>query len=114
MGSIDKRINKRLDSLNLLSYVCCDDQNTAITQGMGRTLNVSEGGIRIETRLPMDTQWLVSLTVALEDDLMDFKGKVVHSVKREDGNFEYGIEFTAMDEGKRVFLKQYILLFRDQ
>ena len=114
MAADEKRIDQRVESANLLSYTCLDENNNEMMQGMGRTLNVSEGGILLETHIAVNPQYIVSLTVALEDELMDFKGKIAHSKKRADGKFESGIEFIEMDEEKQVFFKQYILLFRGQ
>jgi c-di-GMP-binding flagellar brake protein YcgR len=114
MAADEKRIDQRVESANLLSYTCLDENNHEMMQGMGRTLNVSEGGILLETHVAISPQYIVSLTMALEDELMDFKGKVAHSKKRADGKFESGIEFIEMDEEKQVFFKQYILMFRRQ
>jgi hypothetical protein len=44
MDTQEKRKHARFNSLNL-SYVCLDENNQVIKQGMGRTLNVSESGI---------------------------------------------------------------------
>jgi len=114
MVTDEKRIDPRIESSNLLSYICLDENNHEMMQGMGRTLNVSEGGILLETHVPIDPHHIVSLTMALEDDLMDFKGKIAYSRKREDGKFESGIEFIEMDEEKQRFYRQYILIFRGQ
>lgn len=114
MAPDEKRIDPRIESSNLLSYICLDKNNHEMMQGMGRTLNVSEGGILLETHVPIDPHHIVSMTMALEDDLMDFKGKIAYSRKREDGKFESGIEFIEMDEEKKRFYKQYILIFRGQ
>ncbi len=114
MATDEKRIDQRVESANLLSYTCLDENNHEMMQGMGRTLNVSDGGILIETHVPIDPHHVVSMTMALEDELMDFKGKIAHSRKRADGKFESGIEFIEMDEEKQKFFKQYILMFRRQ
>jgi len=114
MATDDRRIDPRVVSSNLLSYVCLDENNHEKMQGMGKTLNVSESGILLETHIPIDPHHIVSLTVALENDLMDLKGKIAHSRKREDGKFESGIEFMEMNEEKRRFLRQYMLIFRGQ
>ena len=114
MATDEQRINQRIESSNLLSYICLDDNNHEMMQGMGRTLNVSEGGILLETHVSIDPHYIVSLTMALEDDLVDFKGKIAYSRKRADGKFESGIEFIEMDEEKHRFFKQYILIFRRQ
>jgi len=114
MATDEKRIDQRVESSNLLSYICLDENNHEMMQGMGRTLNVSEGGILLETHVLIDPHYIVSLTMALEDDLMDFKGKIAYSRKRDDGKFESGIEFIEMDEGKHQFYKKYIHIFRGQ
>ena len=114
MAPDEKRIDPRIESSNLLSYICLDENNHEMMQGMGRALNVSEGGIMLETHVPIDPHHIVSMTMALEDDLMDFKGEIAYSRKREDGKFESGIEFIEMDEEKQRFYRQYILIFRGQ
>ena len=110
----EKRKNQRCYSTNLLSYVCLDENNNEVMQGMGRTLNVGVGGIRLETHVPIDSRCIVYLTISMEDDLMSVKGNISYQRQREDGKFELGIEFTEMDEQERRFLKQYIILFRGQ
>ena len=114
MSQGDKRKNPRIKSPNLLVYLCLDGQKNEVIQGMGRTLNVSEGGILLETHVPIDPRHTVLLTIAMEEDLMHFKGKIAHSKEREDGRFESGVEFLEMDEKKRRFLKQYMIIFKGE
>ena len=114
MTADEKRIDQRVQSANLLSYTCLDENDHEMMQGMGRTLNVSEGGILLETHVTIRPEYIVSLTMAIEDEIMDFKGKIAHTKKRADGKFESGIEFIEMDEGKQKFFKQYIVMFRRQ
>ena len=56
MDQEDKRKNQRIDSHNLLTYSCLDKNGAVITQGMGRTLDVSEGGILLETQAKLDPE----------------------------------------------------------
>ena len=93
MAIEDKRKGPRIQSTNLISYVSCDENDQAIRQGMGRTLNVSEGGILLETHVPIDQHHVVALTIALEDELMEFRGRIAHSTKLKDGGFASGIHF---------------------
>ena len=81
---------------------------------MGRTLDVSEGGILLETHAPIDLQHTISLTIGLEDDLTDITGKVVYCRAGEPGKFESGIEFQEKDEAELRNLKEYIKAFREQ
>ena len=114
MAIDDQRKDPRIQSSNLISYVSCDETDQEIMQGMGRTLNVSEGGILLETHVPIAPHYVVTLTIALEDELMEFKGRTAHSTKLKDGGFRSGIKFMEMDEEKSQFLGQYVLFFRGQ
>lgn len=111
MNTPEKRKYPRIDTHNLVSYVCLDEKNHISGAGMGRTLNVSEGGILLETHIPINVHPAVSLTIGLEDELMNIKGKVTYLKKRADGKFENGIQFLESDERKLRFLKQFITLF---
>lgn len=114
MTGDDKRKDPRISSTNLIFYVSVDEQGQAVTQGMGRTLNVSEGGILLETHAPLHPIRLVTVTIAMEDELMEFKGRVAHATKRGDETYATGIEFMDMNEEQRRHLGQYILLFGGQ
>lgn len=111
---IERRSASRLDSINLIAYVCLDENNQKSRQGMGRTLNISEGGIMLETHIPIDTNSSISITIALEEELMDIDGRIAFSNEKEDGTYATGVHFNKPDEEKRRFLRQYITIFREQ
>ncbi len=110
----ERRKHTRMDSLNLVSYVCVDENNQVLSQGMGRTLNVTEGGILLETHAPVEQQHIVLVTVGLKDDLVDIKGKVIHHRKGEGGEFNTGIEFIETDASALRTLKDFIVAFKKQ
>ena len=110
----ERRSASRFDSENLISYICLDKDRQESCQGMGRTLNISENGILLETHLPIDPNGSMSLTIALEEELMDIDGRVAFSNKKGDGVYETGIHFNKPDEEKSRFLRDYITLFRAQ
>ncbi len=114
MGITEKRKHPRFDSLNL-SYLCVDEKGDIIYQGMGRTLNVSESGILLETVFGgINRENIVELTIALEDDLVDIKGTVVRCKAGEGEKSEAGIEFLEMDLDALRILKKFINLFEKQ
>jgi hypothetical protein len=113
MATQEKRKHTRFDSLNL-SYVCLDENNQIIKQGMGRTLNVSESGILLETHFPIDKKHSVTLTLGLGEDLVDIKGRPVHTRTNKGGKYEVGIEFTEPDQKACQSLKEFIDAFRGQ
>jgi hypothetical protein len=110
----NKRKHARYASLNLLSYVCLDAEGKEWTQGMGRTLNISETGLQLETHEPIETRYIISLVVGIEDDVVDIKGKVVYCNRGADGMFESGIEFMEVGPPAMKVLKRYISVFNKQ
>ncbi len=107
----EKRKHARIDSLNL-SYFCLDENNQIIKQGMGRTLNVSESGILLEIHFPIDEKHTITLTLGLEEDLVEITGRPVHSRTNQDGKHEVGIEFLETNKKARAVLKQFIDAFQ--
>lgn len=107
MTSENKRKHERIKSLNL-SYICLDEDENIIKQGMGRTLNISESGILLETHFPIEPNHLIQLTISLEEDLLDLKGKPVHVRSSDEGKYEIGIQFIELDQVASKLLKKFI------
>ena len=110
----NKRKHARFDSLNLLSYVCIDSDGKEWNQGMGRTQNISESGLQLETHEPIDIQYVVLLSIGIEDDVVDIKGNVVYCNRGENDKFEAGIEFSEVKHDALVTLRRYINEFHSQ
>ena len=111
--SEELRKHPRIPSLNL-SYLCIDDAGTIIEQNMGRTLNVSESGICLETHFDINLSYYLLLTIALEDDLVEVKGKVAYCRPGSNDMFETGVEFMEMDDKAREVYQKYVQLFHEQ
>jgi PilZ domain len=108
----EKRKHIRVNALNL-SHVAVDDREDAVKQAIGRTLNVSETGILLETHFPIESDQNVELTLGFEEDLVNLKGKVIHLLNGETGKFEMGIQFTDIDEDAILVIKDFINKFRE-
>ena len=109
-----KRKHERLEALNLLSYVTLDPDGKAWNQGMGRTLNISESGLQLETHEPIDTKYTLLISIGIEDELIEIKGKVAYTNRGEGKMFEAGIEFIQVSKEDLVILKKYISEFNKQ
>ncbi|MGB5749633.1 MAG: PilZ domain-containing protein [Desulfobacterales bacterium] len=107
MTSENKRKHERIQSLNL-SYICLDEDENVVKQGMGRTLNISESGILLETHFPIEPDHVVQLTISLEEDLLDLKGKPVHVRSSGEGKYEIGIQFVELDQNASGLLKKFV------
>lgn len=111
---MEKRRHPRIDSLSLLSYAGRDENGVMVEQGMGRTVNVNEGGILLETHAPIDPQYVVFLAIGLEDELIEVNGKVVHQNVDEDGMFKTGIRFMQTGADTLRILRKFIKAFEKQ
>ena len=107
----EHRKHRRIHSTNLLNYVCLDEEGNGFAQGMGRTLNVSESGILLETHAPMDPKTIVSLTIGMEEEIIEIKGTTIYSQKNEAGSFETGIEFVDIQAAELTVLQKFVQAF---
>jgi len=110
MSRDEHRKHLRVDAVHLLNYVCMDQGNAA-TQGMGRTLNVSEAGILLETHAPLEDGATAVITLGIEDDLIQINGKVIYVKETAPGIFTAGIEFFEIGEKALETLRFYIRVF---
>lgn len=110
----ENRKHKRIHSTNLLNYVCLDEKGEAFAQGMGRTLNVSESGILLEIHAALPPQTLVSLTIGMEEQIIDIQGTAVYSKLSADGSYETGIEFIDIEAAELAVLQKFIQAFEQK
>lgn len=110
MTPTENRHFVRKQSLHLLDYIVIDRNGLQTTYSMGRTLDVSENGLKLETTQQISKGDTLLITVGLEDDLVDLRGEVIHSEYR-DKRYITGVEFRDIsEEGKRI-LKRYTEAF---
>lgn len=113
MSDQEKRRSQRFDSLNLLHYKVLDARDRQLGDGMGRTLNVSEGGLLLETTTLFEKGQEICVTIGLEEEAVDVQGVIVHcKPSGNDGMYVAGIRFENLNaDGARV-LDKYLDLFR--
>jgi len=111
MSEKEKRKFPRIDSKNLVSYACLDDKGQTLSHGMGRTLNVNETGILLETVNPIDKSCIMSLAIGLKNDVIDIEGDIIHQRPGEGGWYRSGIRFHEMDDAHLTSLKVFIDAF---
>jgi hypothetical protein len=103
----------RYDSLHLLDYLVLDEEGSPGTYSMGRTMDVSIDGIKLETITPFKPDTRLLITIGIEDDLVDLEGRTTHALPL-DGRYVSGITFLKISkEGRRVFAK-YVEAFRQR
>jgi len=89
----------------LASYVPMKDKRQEYIISIGRTLDVSEGGAKIETHRKLDRGVQLELEIAVEDQIISAKGEVLYSTELGHGLFGTGIRFTFIAEKDRRLLQ---------
>ena len=99
-----KRSHPRTKTKNLVSYVGLDDSGDEIEHGMGKALDISMGGIFIETLSPITTRDIVLTATGPEGELVNIMGRVVNHRSEDSGMFRTGIQFVEDMEKNKSFI----------
>ena len=114
MDKDERRRLPRLKALQLAAFTCLDAQGQAVSQGMGKTLNLTEAGILMETHVQLDMDQKVTLSIGLPEDMVEIPGRVVHSRVAADGTHRAGIAFDEMEPEARQALRMFINRLRGE
>jgi hypothetical protein len=105
MPETEQRKYPRIEAQNIISYICTDEDDNQLGEGVGETMNISQGGILLKTPLPIESEYILLTTIDLEYNTIDIKGKVAHSQRDESGKFETGIRFLGTYDEKIQIVK---------
>lgn len=106
----ERRHYLRPESLNLLDYLVVDAQGRQGEYSMARTLNVSKGGILMETHRPLPKGQQVMITLGLQDELIDVMGKIVYTAQAA-GRHQNGVAFFHLSDQDKGILNKYVAAF---
>ena len=112
MTTIEKRKYPRVHTNTPLSYVLKNDDDNRVKEGRGRAINISQGGILIETNTAFKWQDILQLSINVGGEFVTISGKVVYCNAVDSGIFHTGIEFFKINEKILSFviglLKSYL------
>lgn len=101
----EKRASRRIRSLNLTSYTPKKGDKQEYIVSIGRTLDVSEGGVKVETHRKLDNGTELEMDIAVEEKIITAKGEVVYTEELKNGLFGTGIRFTSISDEDRKILQ---------
>ena len=108
ISTTDRRRYKRIETSNIISYILVDKKGNEIEEGMGTVVNICQGGILLETYLPVKAQFILIMYIDLEGQLLKIKGNVVYSRAGESGNFFVGVRFVDTHESQHKMIVSFI------
>lgn len=98
MTGFERRKHPRVETNNPVSYICMDDNGNPIKEGVGRAVNISQGGILIEAHHAFEWQDILLLGIDIDNKSNRIKGKVVYCNPVDSRVFRTGIEFLEINE----------------
>jgi hypothetical protein len=104
----ERRTSERVHSVNLVSLSILADGDYVELAELGRTLDVSEGGIRLEAFQHVPVGTLARLRIGLREEIMDVDGRVAHVAPVERNRVVTGIEFINVTEHQAQTLRRFL------
>jgi len=106
--SAEKRVYDRVRSLNLVSLSKLGEGGYVELAELGRTLDLSEGGIKLEAfeTIPVGTR--TKLRIGLRDEIIEVQGRITYLQEGEAGRVITGIEFADLPEEHREVLRRFL------
>ena len=111
MTKVNRRKHVRVKTNNLISHETIGRDGRVISRSMGKALNVSRSGILLETPYPIVAEGISLMTVDLDDQLIEIKGRPIYCRETYAGMFQTGISFIGTEEETAKFAVKLIKLF---
>jgi c-di-GMP-binding flagellar brake protein YcgR len=103
----DKRRDARFNTVHLVSYIKCAPEKIPELMGLGSTIDISEGGMRMTTREPLHAGDVLQLEFAIDERVVKTDARVIHV--EEVKHYVIGFQFEGADPAEQAKLHEYLL-----
>ena len=103
-----ERESPRVERILMTGIDRYEETGELAESSIGRTLNISEGGVLLEVVKPFPFMAKVALNLALYNNNIMINGQIVHLRKNADDRIEMGITFTKIAEKDKEILKMFL------
>lgn len=98
----EKRRHPRINTSDSIEYILLDEKQNPLGRGEGRMLNLSQGGVLLETQNPLNGSFVLLIISNLKEDSLQVSGRVIYTRKPDNSSFYFtGIEFIE-SEGEQI------------
>jgi hypothetical protein len=108
MNVAEKRKYPRVQIRNLISYVCLDEDGRPIKNLMGTAIDISQGGLLLETTHQIEPGAVILITTDDQDRLIEINGKATYCREIGGGKFYLGISLQGSHNENIQFVKSMI------
>jgi c-di-GMP-binding flagellar brake protein YcgR len=102
----DKRRESRLHTVHLVSYTKFAPEKIPELMGMGSSVDLSEGGIRMTTREPLEEGDVLQLEFAIDDKVVKADARVIHV--EEVRHYVVGFRFEGVAPEEQDKIRGYL------
>lgn len=106
----ERRHEARVEALNLVSVEEFNEAGFRTDLSLGRTLDLSHDGMRLELSHPVPLRSVVSLHLALGETVIDVHGRVQFLRDLDGDGCELGLQFVDMSPEQWEDLDAYLKL----
>jgi len=114
MNHKEKRRHVRVETSNLIAHELINEDGQVVSRSMGRALNVSRSGILLETPAPIYAESVSLMTVDLDNNLIEIRGKIIYCRETDSGTYQAGISFIGNEEETAKFAVKLIKLYHNR
>ena len=104
----NKRQFERVSALNLVSLEQLDGWGNVSMVIMGRTLDLSVGGIKLEIAEPVPFLSDIEFQIALKENILKAKGKVVFLRQTEEKKIHCGVDFEDLSQEAQALIEDVL------
>jgi hypothetical protein len=105
----DRRNSIRVNLVAPAVYTRFDNKGRACDQKPSKSMNVSSGGVRLKSSFPVESGEMLDISMALGNNSVTFKGKVVYVTPADDQGFELGICIEEIENQDRIALTRFVI-----
>nr|NIN00782.1 hypothetical protein [candidate division Zixibacteria bacterium] len=102
----------RLNASCPCTYTRFDEGGIPYDQRPSKTLDLSLEGVKLQTSFPVHLGEMLKITMALGEDLVTFRGQVVHVKRSVDEGFNLGLSIKDIGKIDKIALTRYIYYFK--
>lgn len=104
----ERRHEERIKTLQLTHVVQLDASGNETELTVGRTLDLSRDGVRLEMADMVPIRSFLKLTLAVDDRLIEVKGQVTSHVDLPEGEIAHGLQFVEVSDENRQVLDAFL------
>ena len=105
---IERRQHPRIEAIELVSFENYETNQTELMQGMGKTLDISMGGMCLVSRHALPLGSTLKLTLAIDDFLFEAEGRIMSLTLTDDLNVKIHIEFDELAGKDKDALESFL------